>query len=90
MINYVSEMAEELGISINDTKNYITFSSIGGKILVINNYLKIITYSTSKVVLKAKDNVLNIEGENIVIKELNKNSICLVGNIINLYFSKEV
>ena len=90
MINFINELAETANLPINEVKNSTTFSVIDGKVLVVNNYKKILTYSKDFISLKIKDNELNIEGNQIRIKELNKSDISFVGNINKIYFAKEV
>ena len=68
MINFINELAETANLPINEVKNSTTFSVIDGKVLVVNNYKKILTYSKDFISLKIKDNELNIEGNQIRIK----------------------
>ena len=90
MINYVKELVDTAKLDSNDVSNMVSFSCIGGKIVSINNYIKIVAYSPSRIVLKTKNDELIIEGDSISIRELNKRDISVSGNIIKIYFANEV
>lgn len=90
MINFLNEIAQIAELPIGEINNTVAISCIGGKAVVVNNYLKILTYSSNHIVLKIKEDELIIEGRDIIIKQLSKKDICLVGNIAGVYFAREV
>ena len=90
MINYIREIADVTGLHINELNNMVGFSSVGGKALIVNNYIKLLSYANERVVLKTKDDELVIEGMNLSIKQMNKNDICLCGDIVRVYFASKV
>ena len=59
-----------------------------GDYVKITNHIKIITFSSEKVVLKTKNNLLNVEGENITIANMEPNELLLKGKIRTIYYEK--
>ncbi len=90
MISYINEILDTAKLPLDEIKDTVTISLVGGKALVINNYIKILSYSTSHIVLKIKNDELIIDGKDIMIKQLDKKDLCLVGQIAQVGFAKEV
>ena len=90
MVNYLNEILDTAKLEPLDINTMISYCCVGGKVIVVNNYIKIISYSPVAVVLKVKHDELVIEGSDIYIKELNKKDITLAGEITNVYFAREV
>jgi len=90
MISYINEILDMAKLPLDEIKNKVTISCVGGNILVINNYIKILSYSIKRIVLKIKDNELIVEGDNITIKQLDNRDISLVGNFARISFANEV
>lgn len=87
MINFVDEFAKFVDLPISEIVSKYKYINIGGELVCVQNYTKIISYSVEKVVLKAKRTILNIEGENLLIRELEKNNIVIVGKITSVSIS---
>ncbi|MBQ4558109.1 MAG: YabP/YqfC family sporulation protein [Clostridia bacterium] len=90
MLSYLDELVDVAKLPLAELKSATTISLVNSQILLVNNYIKILTYSDTYVALKIKNNELIIEGSNIQIKELNKHDILLQGYFNKLYFAKEV
>lgn len=57
----------------------------GFKVLVINNYLKIITFSESEITIKCKGGVVvTVKGAKMLIKKLAKAEIVISGEILSI------
>ncbi len=87
MISYLKEIVDTAGLPISEIGGVATFTVVGGLAMVVNNYVKILTYTKEKVVLKLKNDELVVEGTDICIKQLDKSDICLSGNIVRVYYS---
>ncbi len=87
MLDYISEIMQSASLSVGDLKNNNTFTVIGAKAVVVNNYNKILTYSSDRVVLKVSSDELVIEGHDIGIRELSRTDIILSGNIAHIYYA---
>lgn len=68
-----------------DYKYYV----ISNKVIGVSGYKKLINYTTENISLGVKHNVLNIEGKNMKIKELDKSSIVIVGEIYRVFLLNE-
>ena len=62
------------------TDNY-RYYNLGGKAVYVENFKRINTFSSSEIILKLKHGMIKIFGENLYIKELNKNSLLVWGTI---------
>ena len=82
MINYVNEILETAKLPIGEAKEVVSLCCVCGKTLVVNNYIKILTYSSSHIVLKIKDDELIIDGKDLIIKQLDKKDICWYVNLL--------
>lgn len=78
---YLSEPFSEMV----DYKYYV----ISNKIVCVSGYKKLISCTKEMVSLGVKHNVLCIEGIDMRIKELDKSSIVIVGNISRVYLLNE-
>ena len=89
MQGFNDEYSNILKLPFNEIINDYKIIYIGGKIIEILNYVKIIKYNENLIILKAKDNEINIEGFDLQIKELCKKDIVIVGSINKIYLSRE-
>ncbi len=87
MINFIDEFSQFIDLPLSEVLSSYRYINIAGRLVCVQNYTKIISYSTEKIVLKAKKSILNIEGESLMIKELEKNNIIVTGKILNTYVS---
>ena len=67
----------DIGCSFDDYWYY----NLGGKAVYVENFKRINTFSNSEIILKLKKGMIKILGENLYIKELNKNSLLVWGTI---------
>lgn len=89
MFGFFSEIKEVVGLNTKEiAKSYAVAVVEDGGILV-SNFQKILSYSPNLLVLKVRNNALNIEGIEIKVKELSKNMIIASGKINKFYLSRE-
>ena len=81
MVNYIKELIDICKLPFDEVVNDFKIIQLGSGIIYISNFIKIIDYSMQSVVLKVKNNILEIKGINIKIVQLNKNEIVLKGEI---------
>ena len=84
MENYINEILSVCGLPFNEVSNDYKLIVLGGKCLYLSNYNRIIDYSVSKIVLKVKKDIIEIDGESMQISQINKNEIMVAGKIINI------
>ncbi len=87
MINFLDEFSKMIDLPMNEVIGNYAYFNMGGKLLYVQNYLKIISYSKERMVLKTKKDIINIEGVNLLIKELEKKNLVVSGKITNVFLS---
>lgn len=81
MNNYIKELASICKLPFNEISRDFKIIQLGSKSIYVSNYIKIIDYSTEKLVLKVKNNTLEIVGSNLFISQIDKSEIVVKGNI---------
>ena len=81
MENYLKEISEIVSLPFNEVIKDTKILQIGSQIIYISNYKKIINYGSNSIDLKLTKSTLHIEGENLMIKQMNKGEIVIVGQI---------
>ena len=81
MENYIKEVINICRLPFDEISRDYKVIMLGGKAIYICNYKKIIDYSSNKVVLKIKNNTLEISGDVLEINQINKGEIVISGKI---------
>lgn len=84
MDNYVAELLDVCKLPLAEINNKFKIIQVGTSIVYVSNYIKLIDYGDSRVVLKVKNNTLEIVGENLMLSLINKNEIIISGVISSL------
>ena len=87
-MTFFDELNNFLKTPFDDVLDY-KYYVISNKAMCVSGYKKIVNYSTENICLGVKRNVLNIEGKDMKIKELDKFSIVIVGEIYRVYLLNE-
>ncbi len=90
MSQFFSNITKLTGLPFNEITSDFKVVYLGGGSVFISNYVKIIIYNTELIALKVKANVLNIEGKDLMIKQLSRGEIIVDGKINKIYLSKEL
>ena len=90
MQGFLEEYSNILKLPLNELSKDFKVILVGGKIIEILNYIKILTYNENYICLKILNNELNIDGSCLIIKELSKKDMIISGNINKIYLSKEI
>lgn len=85
---FINELTKITGLPFNEAYNDYKIINIGGKTIYVQNYIKLLVYNTENIVLKVKNNELNICGNNLKITELGLKDIIINGNIYKTFLSK--
>ena len=83
MDNYINEIANLLKLPYSEISNEFKIMQIGCSVIYVTNFVKILNYSDSLIVLKVKKDLIEIRGVNLKIKMLNKNEILVNGKILS-------
>ena len=89
MVGFCSELCSVVGLPMKEVLNDYKVVYISSGAVMVTNFIKVLSYSTESIALKVKNNVLNIEGVGIEIKELSKSEIVAKGKINRIYLSRE-
>lgn len=81
MENYLKEISEIVSLPFNEVIKDTKILQIGSRIIYISNYKKIINYGSNSIDLKLIKSTLHVEGENLMIKQMDKGEIVIVGQI---------
>lgn len=89
MFGFFNELREVVGLDAKEIAKSYKVAFVDGGGILVSNFQKILTYSNNLLVLKVRNNVINIEGVGIEIKELSKDELIAKGKINRVYLSRE-
>jgi sporulation protein YqfC len=81
MFNFLNDINDLLQVPITNTFSDYKYVNLSGKVIYVQGYKDVLTFSQTNIILKLKSGELNITGENLNIKDLNLNSIVIEGVI---------
>lgn len=87
-MSILEEIAGVLSLPYSDVLKELNIHIFSNKSVSICNFISILGYDRCKVVLKVKDNVLVINGENLQINDIDGRSIIVVGKITGMEYSR--
>lgn len=82
---FIDEVAKVVGLPLNEIQSDYKITNVGGKSIRVSGYQKIVLYTKERLVLKIKGDTLNIEGNNMIIQEMEGKEIAIMGNIKRTY-----
>ncbi len=78
-MSIINEVFSLLDIqSLSDSYRYY---NLGGKVVYIENFIRIITFTPQEIILKLKKGMIKIIGESLLIEDLNNSCILIKGEI---------
>ncbi|MBQ7351896.1 MAG: YabP/YqfC family sporulation protein [Clostridia bacterium] len=83
MENYIQELSKICKLSFDEVTKNFKIIQLGSYGVYVCNYLKLLDYSSEKIVLKIKHNILEIVGEDLLIAQINKGEIVIRGKIFS-------
>lgn len=81
MESYINEICNVCKLPFNEIINDYKVIQISNKAIVVNNYIKILDYSSNKISLKVKKDILSILGNDLYISQINQGEIVIKGII---------
>lgn len=81
-------VTEMLDIPEELLKNMTKVSTISNKKIVIDGFKQIIDFSSNNITIKCKDITIEILGNELDIKQMQDENICIVGKIEELLYKK--
>ncbi len=89
MFGFIKELSQISGVPFDSISGSFNINWLG-EIVYVNNFIKILAYSSESVALKVKNNVINVNGQNLVIAQLSPKEIVLKGEITSVNLDKPV
>ncbi len=89
MFGFVNELSQITGLPFDEISGGCNINW-RGRMVYISNFIKILSYSEEKILLKIKNNVLTIAGQNLVIAQLSPKEIVLKGDILSLALKNKI
>lgn len=86
----LKEISNLINVDVKVLLGQHKITIIGTEFISVQNYLKLLQYSKEKVVLRVKNNELNIEGVNLNILELGNKELAIAGAVNKIYLAKEI
>ena len=68
-------------LDLDNITDMYRYYNLGGKVVYIENFVRVNTFSKTEIVLKLKRGMIKVLGENLAIEELNKASLIIKGLI---------
>ncbi len=90
MFQFLEELCEVTGSDARDIDDDFKVVMLGNNILYVSNFIKILSYDNTNLSLKIKDNIFNVEGYKLSIKQLSGKEIIVKGYVNRTYLSKEI
>lgn len=88
MDNYFNEIIGAVKLPFNEINKDTKIMLVGNKVLYVSNYIKILDYSTERIVVKVYKNILEILGQNISISQINKREMIIKGTLNVIQYSE--
>lgn len=84
----LSEIKKHLDADMLTLLGEFKLQLIGNSALMVQNFIKIITYTSEQVVFKIKNNEVTVSGENFKLAEMGSKDVTIIGKIKNISFSR--
>ncbi|MBQ9791975.1 MAG: YabP/YqfC family sporulation protein [Clostridia bacterium] len=87
-MSLIEEISSICGLPFNEVIKETNIHVFSNKCVSITNFKTILSYSEDKIIIKVKDNVISILGDNLIIKDIDTNSIVIYGKINSFEYSR--
>lgn len=81
MQNYIKEIMDICGLPFDEVTHLHRVLQVGSQIVYVSNYKKIISYGSQCITLKLSKGIIKIEGDDLIIKQMDKGEIIIYGKI---------
>ncbi len=80
---FIEEKIQELGL-LSAIPNQFTITNYSDRIITIEGKIELLSITPKLIAIIASGKPINIEGDNLLLKNLTKSSINIAGNIKNI------
>lgn len=88
MDNYIEEITSIAKLPFNEIAKDIKCMLIGNKVMYLCNYVKILDYSSERLLVKIPKDILEIQGKDLYISQINKGEIIIKGEFLSVIFGE--
>lgn len=81
MFSFFSDILEKSGLEISSVLDGFRLINFSNRAVYLEGFLKVVTFENTNISFKMKKGILKINGEDLVIKNLNTNTVLVCGNI---------
>ena len=81
MFSFFSDILERTGLETSCVLDGFRLVNFSNKAVYLEGFLKIITFENTNISFKMKKGILKINGEDLIIKNLNSNTVLVCGSI---------
>ena len=81
MFSFFSDIIEKIGLEESSVLDGFRLVNFSNRAVYLEGFIKIVTFENTNISFKMKKGVLKINGEDLVIKNLNTNTVLVCGNI---------
>ena len=81
MFSFFSDILERTGLETSCVLDGFRLVNFSNKAVYLEGFLKIITFENTNISFKMKKGILKINGEDLIIKDLNSNTVLVCGSI---------
>lgn len=81
MFSFLEDVENLTGLPFEILKDGFKMINYANKCIFIENYKNVVLLESDKVLLKIPKGIVNVEGKNLKLKQLNRSSLIVVGEV---------
>lgn len=81
MFSFFSDIIAKIGLEESSVLDGFRLVNFSNRAVYLEGFIKIVTFENTNISFKMKKGILKINGEDLVIKNLNTNTVLVCGNI---------
>ena len=87
MYDFFEEIINLSGLPLDIFNKGFRVVNLSNRTVFIEGFVNIVSFESTEIIIKLKRGIVKVQGENLKIKNMNLETILIVGSIINLEIS---
>ena len=87
MYDFFEEIVNLSGLPLDIFNKGFRVVNLSNRTVFIEGFVNIVSFESTEIIIKLKRGIVKVQGENLKIKNMNLETILIVGSIINLEIS---
>lgn len=87
MYDFFEEIVKMSGLPLDIFNNGFRVINFSNKSVFVEGFVNIVSFESIEIIIKLKHGIVKIQGENLKIKNMNLETILIIGNITNFEIS---